>query len=293
MKLTINMRIALAAGEKLDEEEFANFLLDLGDGKIAHVSGPGCGEYAISLPDSFILPGNDLCNLVDWVYPHLHENLQNPHWLCERSILCPTNAEVDTVNHYVTEKFPGDRHDYFSTDSLAADDNSFEIPVEYLNTLCPSGMPPHRISLKIGMIIMLLRNFDQIHGHCNGSRYIVRQLLLHLVVAELVSGVHAGRQLLIPRISISPSEKIFPFTMIRRQFPIRPCFAMTVNKSQGQSLHRVGVYTVKDFFSHGQFYVTASRVGSARQLKILAVDAKDTSKRSVMNNVVYTEVLTT
>ena len=53
-------------------------------------------------------------------------------------------------------------------------------------------MPPHRITLKVGMVIMLLWNFDQENGHCNDSRYIIEQILPHLLV-----GVNAGRTLLI------------------------------------------------------------------------------------------------
>ena len=67
---------------------------------------------------------------------------------------------------------------------------------------------------------------------------------------------------------------------------------MTVNKSQGQSLKQVGVYSVKDFFSHGQLYVAASRVGNPQQLRILLINEEDHSKRIHMNNVVYQEILT-
>ena len=59
-------------------------------------------------------------------------------------------------------------------------------------------MPPHRITLKVGMVIMLLQNFDQQNGHCNGSTYIIEQILPHLLVAKSVIGVNAGRTLLIP-----------------------------------------------------------------------------------------------
>ena len=50
-----------------------------------------------------------------------------------------------------------------------------------------------------------------------------------------------------------------PFTLRRKQFPIKLCFGMTANRAQGQTLARVGVYCVADFFSHGQVYVALSR----------------------------------
>lgn len=67
---------------------------------------------------------------------------------------------------------------------------------------------------------------------------------------------------------------------------------MTVNKSQGQSLHGVGVFCTREFFSHGQFYVAASRVGRSSRLCILAQDKETKKKRHFLSNVVYEEVLT-
>lgn len=229
--------------------------------------------------------------MVEWVFENLEQNIHNHQWLFQRAILCPTNTEVDTVNQYIALRFPGIEHKLHSVDSIELHE-SHKYSVEYLHTLCPSGMPPHSLTLKIGMIIMLLRNFDTIRGHCNGSRYILKKIQPHVLLAQLVSGVHAGAELLIPRIRISPSENIFPFNLTRKQFPIRPCFAMTVNKSQGQTLTRVGVYSVKDFFSHGQLYVAASRVGNPEQLRILMLNDVDKTKRKEMINVVYKEILT-
>ena len=70
-----------------------------------------------------------------------------------------------------------------------------------------------------------------------------------------------------------------------KQFPVRPAFAITSNKAQGQTISHVGIYLKQGFFSHWQLYVAMSRVGSKASLKIY-------SQRGVYtSNVVYEEVL--
>ena len=77
--------------------------------------------------------------------------------------------------------------------------------------------------------------------------------------------------------------------MNRRQFPIIISFAMTINKSQGQSMSNVGLYLPNPVFSHGQLYVAMSRVKSIDGLKVLILN-KDKEATNVTTNVVYIEV---
>jgi len=65
--------------------------------------------------------------------------------------------------------------------------------------------------------------------------------------------------------------------------------AMTINKSQGQSLNHVEVYLPTPIFSYDQLYVGISRVTSRKGLNILITN-EDGENDIVTSNVVYREV---
>ncbi|XP_072013683.1 uncharacterized protein [Amphiura filiformis] len=287
MKLSRNMRVAIAGG---DERDYAKHLLDVGEGTIPVDST--LGQHKIKIKDEFVHTSDDIRDFSDFVFPELERNYQNPEWLTSRAILCPTNDGVDKVNNYLLGKFPGVGHVFKSSDTISNIDERHHYPEEFLNTLNPSGLPHHELRLKENAPIILLRNIDPIQGHCNGTKYVVTRLNAHIIDATIASGIHVGRKLFIPRISLSPSENLYPFRLQRRQFPIKSAFAMTSNKSQGQTLSRVGIYLEKDFFSHGQLYVSMSRVGHPDNLRILSKTGKYPGRTGTYtSNVVYHEVL--
>ncbi|XP_074350186.1 uncharacterized protein LOC141689724 [Apium graveolens] len=135
------------------------------------------------------------------------------------------------------------------------DDLSATFPVEYLNSIKVPGLPPHDLVLKEGLVVMLLRNMNQSLGLCNGTRMIVRKCLKHTILCEIMTGQFGGVRHIIPRIKLCPTDTTLPFNLIRVQFPVQVCFAMTINKSQGQSLDHVGLYLPESVFCHGQYYV--------------------------------------
>ena len=66
--------------------------------------------------------------------------------------------------------------------------------------------------------------------------------------AKVITGEKVGKTVVIPRLSITPSANKLPFKMRRRQLLIAVAFAITINKSQGQSLSHVGLYLPRDVF---------------------------------------------
>jgi ATP-dependent DNA helicase PIF1 len=188
----------------------------------------------------------------------------------------------------------GEESEYLSADSLdrseVSDNNFYDVLTpEFLNSLRTSGLPNHKIKLKIGTPIMLLRNIDQCKGLCNGTRMIITHLGTYVLGAKIMSGKNRGELVFIHRMEMSPSQSPWPFKMVRRQFPIIISYAMTINKSQGQSLDCVGLYLPKPVFSHGQFYVAISRVKTKKGLKILILD-ENNKPTNTTTNVVFKEV---
>ncbi|KHN22184.1 ATP-dependent DNA helicase PIF1 [Glycine soja] len=163
------------------------------------------------------------------------------------------------------------------------------LTAEFLNSLKTSGIPNHKLRIKVGTPIILLWNLDQADGLCNETRLIVTRLGSSVVEAEIITGPNIGHRTYIPRMNLSPSDSPWPFKLIRRQFPFMISFAMTINKSQGQSLTHVGLYLSTPVFSHGQLYVALSRVQSKKGLHILIHDNQGTPKNTTIN-VVYKEV---
>ena len=50
----------------------------------------------------------------------------------------------------------------------------FYHPVELLNTLLPSGLPPHKLVLKVGAPIVFIRNLNRDQGIMNGTRGVIQ-----------------------------------------------------------------------------------------------------------------------
>ena len=110
----------------------------------------------------------------------------------------------------------------------------------------------------------------------------MKRIQRHVIEAEILTGSGAGEPVYIPKIPTTSTN--LPFQLRRVQFPLRVCFCMTINKSQGQSLKVVGLDLTTPCFAHGQFYVGCSRVGNPDNLHILCNDGKT-------RNVVYPAAL--
>ena len=121
-------------------------------------------------------------------------------------------------------RFPGQGKTYLSADTVDEKDSENMYPTEFLNSITLSGMPPHSMTLKVGAPAMLLRNLRAGPGSGlrNGTRFIILDMGEKVIEVEIATGVNKGNRVLIPRITIAPTDTELPFTLKRRQFPIRP-----------------------------------------------------------------------
>jgi ATP-dependent DNA helicase PIF1 len=285
LKLTVNMRVRRLAGQDAEsQQQFSSYLLAIGNGTEEKYSDESGYTDLIKIPESLICD-NTMDTLISHTYPELRSGT-----LGNRAILCPVNEVVDTFNNKCTDYFPGVRTLYYSSDSVMKDTDTTLYPTEFLNTLKFSGLPTHKIELKIGMPIILLRNIAACDGLCNGTRLICRQFYPRLIEAEIAFGAHAGNIVYIPRMPLIPSDDTIPFDFRRVQFPIKPAFAITINRAQGQTLDFVGLWLDEPVFGHGQLYVALSRVSSLSQIKI-AIQKQAGQAFAFTRNIVYSQIL--
>ncbi|XP_022030417.1 uncharacterized protein LOC110931327 [Helianthus annuus] len=147
----------------------------------------------------------------------------------QRAILAPTNKVVDSINKELLESLPGEEKVYFSSDSLcqSEDESEFNMalfPPDVLNNLRLSGLPNHKLILKLGAPVMLLRNIDQANRLCNGARLQVTRHEKVVIEAKIITWTKIGHHTLISRLKMTLSDKRILVKISRRQFPLSLCF---------------------------------------------------------------------
>nr|XP_036227428.1 uncharacterized protein LOC118682545 [Bactrocera oleae] len=104
-------------------------------------------------------------------------NCQNYAWLSQRAILAAKNNDVQALSFTIQSKIAGDLVTYNSVDSITNPDDVVNYPTEFLNSLELPGFPPHNLQLKVGTVIMILRNLNP-PRLCNGTRFSVKQTVI-------------------------------------------------------------------------------------------------------------------
>jgi len=249
---------------------YAEFLQRLGDGVYIGTQGSlpaALHPASIRLPEQLVDPSMDKEGLLHWVYPNppqrMADEVAAASYYAGRAVVTPTNADADNLNSTMLGKLDTPVSVCLSRDEVldATAEERDQFPEDFLNGTTVSGMPPHRLELRPGALGICLRNIAPDLGVCNGTRFVVVKVHKFLAEVALVTPPYTGRVVFLPRVCCdSSAEGELPFTLRRRQFPMRLAWVMTINKSQGQSIkERLGVYLPRAVFAHGQAYVAYSR----------------------------------
>ncbi|XP_074283492.1 uncharacterized protein LOC141608040 [Silene latifolia] len=166
LRLTKNMRLQVGrTSDNVDDIwKFSEWNLEIGDGL---AGGENDEEVDLQFPDDLLIQqvADPIVSIVNVTYPDLQSQLWNPDYLQERAIFAPTHEIVEAVNDYVLSKIDEDEVIYLSSDEVSNDDRGMADPdlhsTEYLNSIKCSGLPNHQLKLKVGAMVILLRNIDQ------------------------------------------------------------------------------------------------------------------------------------
>jgi len=285
LHLTQNMRL----NRNDQQTQFAQWLLGLGHGDTVDAN---TASGSITLPPNIVC--TDQADLIRFLYGTTpHESTPLPQYFYDRVLLAPLNDDVRKLNLHILHLFPGTVCTYISADTQVIEAGTQHspnmVPVEFLNSLNASGLPLAKLELKPGSPIILLRNLDHKLGLCNGTRATIVRMSNRVLQVRLLGGDHDGDVTFIPRITLSPSVCGADFTihLKHRQFPVQLAFAMTINRSQGQSVARVAVDLRTPAFAHGQLYIVFSQVTVSDSIKVLLLSESP----SQTTDVVYPEIL--
>ncbi|GFV55238.1 ATP-dependent DNA helicase [Trichonephila clavipes] len=169
-KLTLKTHMRVQLKRDASAGNFAKQLMDIGNGRIEIDESTQC----ITLPANVCKITESIDELVQNVFPNIAQNYKNHQWLSTRAILAAKNIDVNTINYTIQHGIPSETTTYKSIDTVENQDEVVNYPTEFLNSLDLPGMPPHVLTLKIGVPIILLRNINP-PRLCNGTRLTVKK----------------------------------------------------------------------------------------------------------------------
>ncbi|KAL7600854.1 hypothetical protein Lser_V15G25092 [Lactuca serriola] len=154
-----------------------------------NTGGPNDGEVEVEFPEDVVRStGDHIHSTVSTIYLSFENHLDDPSYFQDKAILVPTNEEFDATNDYILGLMKDEGKTYMSSNSLC----EIELPDFFeesiyssvvLNDFKASRISNHKLTLKIGVPVMLLRNIEQTKGLCNDTRLHIVRIGRHVIEA--------------------------------------------------------------------------------------------------------------
>ncbi len=279
-----------AAQRDKEDPEYSAFVLSIGEDRAEKIRFEDEGEGKDLVPLHMVKTVETVEELIQFVY----QDVENEESCARRAVLSGTNENIDTLNELVLNKLDGEKIELLSADSCVSDNTDPEnrfAPTEVMHTFTAPGVPQHRLVVKVGCVCILMRNLSFDDGLVNGAKVVIRNATNRIVEADLLREGFAPKRVSIPRILFKFQPMNSALTALRRQFPLRLAYSLTYNKSQGQTLERVGLDLRNDVFCHGQLYVALGRVRNRESIRVLVPPNRIINGAAAVANIVYPELL--
>ncbi|XP_050111764.1 ATP-dependent DNA helicase PIF1-like [Malus sylvestris] len=207
LKLKQNMR-------SINDREFSKFLLCVGDGNEDVIM-----DDMVKPPECMVIPWeseHSINQLIAKIFPDLEDHKNDAIYMVERAVVTPTNEDVDMLKEKIINMFPSLEETMYSFDSVEDDTRNLYQP-EFLNSISLGGLPPHKLTMKRGAPIMLLRNIDPNLELCNGTRLLCRGSYRNFIDAEILTGQFVGSRVFLPIILLKSIDTAgLPFELTRK-----------------------------------------------------------------------------
>lgn len=187
------MRV-LANSDDSKLAEFDNWAVTLGDGALPVVGE--ASEDTIQLPQEMCIEVDqannerDLKKFCDQIYTNFEQRYMEEGYMEQRAILAPTNKIRDNINAFMMNRLPTEEVVLLSADSTVQPGDSDRYPTEMLNSLQPQGLPAHKLVLRPGAPLRLMRNLNPKDGLCNGTRMMFVRVINNKVCSLQSVAMH-------------------------------------------------------------------------------------------------------
>ena len=210
------------------DTRYSNFVDHIGDGGLLETYGTATTTGLVNLEVMAVTTDEDAA--INLVFP----NIDDVQECSQRAIITRTNRVIDTLNSKILVRLHGEVP-LFSVTRLCSDETRLTnlLLTELLKSLKSPGVPDHELKLKLNCLRMVTRNISVQDRLMNNTKVIVKEIGRHLITVETLMG---HRRFILPRIVFRFTLPRSGLVIERRQFPLRLCYAITVNKSKGQTL---------------------------------------------------------